>query len=275
MKAGRQDVTTLHARRGLDHTLTVNADAAVLDQLRGKAAGFHKPRIPQPLIEALLLRCVQMLVLCLKLLLEPFLKLAEGCERQIGVYATGCTLRRGARSDRLLAVRALGPRVAVAIVRAFTASLLLRLVLLMAADWLLLGALGFCGRIRFALRRGLACAVAIAIAILGLMIVPVVVPVMPVPAFPIAGCRLIVRPLSLLRLPLLAGRPSARCWPAVLMRPVPALTITLASAWAAVMTPFALALRALKFRLRSAETPDFFEFRLSTLGRRAICRFWG
>ena len=54
---------------------------------------------------------------------------------------------------------------------------------------------------------------------------------------------------------------------------MPALTTPLA-AWTAVMAPFALAFRALKLGLRSAETPDFFEFRLGGFGGGAICRLW-
>ena len=162
--------------------------------------------------------------------------------------------------------------------RALTAALLLRLVLLMAAAGLLLRTLGFRGRISRSLRRCLACALAIAIIVP--MMVPVLVTSMPLPMLPIAGGRLIVLPLSL-RLPLLAGRRSSgRRWPAVMMRPVSALAI---AAWTAVMAPFALAFRALKLGLRSAEAPNFFEFRLGVFGRRArlsflglraICRLW-
>jgi len=62
VKACRQDVTAFHGCSSLLHTLTINADAALLNQFRGKAPRFHKPRVPQPLVESLLLRCAQILV---------------------------------------------------------------------------------------------------------------------------------------------------------------------------------------------------------------------
>ena len=97
--------------------------------------------------------------------------------------------------------------------------------------------------------------------------------VMPLSMLSMPGGRLIRRPLSR-RLDLFAcwrgaRRSSIRRSPAVMMRSVPAL-----AAWTAVMASFALAFGALKLGLWSAETPDFFEFRLSVLGRRAICRLW-
>jgi hypothetical protein len=53
-KACGQNVAASHACGRLEHALPVHPNAAVLDQLRGKAAGFNDPRIPKPLIEALL-----------------------------------------------------------------------------------------------------------------------------------------------------------------------------------------------------------------------------
>ena len=123
------------------------------------------------------------------------------------------------------------------------------------------------------LRRGLARPVAIAIAIVMPMMVPVVVPVRPLPMLSMPGRRLFLlllcRRLTLFRCWPSRRWPSIRRSPAVMMRPVPAL-----AAWTAVMSPFALAFSALKLGLWSAETPDLFEFRLSVLGRRTICRLW-
>ncbi len=56
MQARSQDIAAFYASSGLDHALTVHADKARLDQFRGKAARFNEPRMPKPLIEALLFR---------------------------------------------------------------------------------------------------------------------------------------------------------------------------------------------------------------------------
>ncbi len=114
--------------------------------------------------------------------------------------------------------------------------------------------------------------VAIAIALMRFIMMPVMVAAMPLAMFSRPGRGgLILLPLSL-RLALSPCR--LRIWltGTVMMRSVPALAIPL-PAWAAVMkTPLALALRALELGLRSAETPDLFKFRLGILGRRALYR---
>ncbi len=105
---------------------------------------------------------------------------------------------------------------------------------------------------------------------------PVVVPVRPLPMVTMPGGRLILRlPLSR-RLDLFARWCSGhwrsiRRTPAVMMRPVPAAAL---AARTAVIAPFALALGPVKPGLRSAETPDLFEFRLGALGRGTFCGLW-
>ena len=96
----------------------------------------------------------------------------------------------GAGSDRLPALRARGPRVAAAIMRALAVTLIWwPAVLLRIAARPLLRVLRLGSR---SLRRGLARPVAIAIAIVRLMMVPV----MPLPMLSMPGGRLILLPLS-------------------------------------------------------------------------------
>lgn len=85
VQAGGQNVAAFDACRRFEHTLPVDADTALLDQLCSKAAGFRKPRIPQPLVEALFLPFGQMSILRLQLLLKALLELAQGREGRIGI----------------------------------------------------------------------------------------------------------------------------------------------------------------------------------------------
>jgi len=56
IKACCQNVSASDACGWFEHALPVHPNAALLDQLCGKTAGFHDPRMPQPLIETLLFR---------------------------------------------------------------------------------------------------------------------------------------------------------------------------------------------------------------------------
>ena len=180
-------------------------------------------------------------------------------------------------------MRARGPRVAVAIMRALVAALMRRPgVLRRIARSLPLGALRFGGRVcRRLRRRRLASPVAIPVAIvMPMMVTPVMlatvlVTVMPLPMLSLgAGRRLILLLLSL-RLALFGWRRGIWRTAPVVMRPMPAAFTAALAAWTAMMAPFTLAFRALKPGLWSTETPDFLEFRLGVFGGGAICRLWG
>ncbi len=158
--------------------------------------------------------------------------------------------------------------------RAVIAVMPRRPVVLLQAAGLLLGSLGFRGRVSRCLRRvlgarGRDCAIMLPV------MVPVLVTSMPLP-IPVPAGRLIILALSV-RLPLLplrwqlvAGNPGGgRLTAAVVMRPLPAVP---AIARTAVMASFALAFRALELGLRPAKTPDFFEFRLDVSGRITVRR---
>lgn len=56
MDRRRQNIPAFHIGGGLDDTMPVYPDAARFDQFRSEASRFYKPRMPQPLIEALLFR---------------------------------------------------------------------------------------------------------------------------------------------------------------------------------------------------------------------------
>jgi hypothetical protein len=100
------------------------------------------------------------------------------------------------------------------------------------------------------------------------MMLAVLMVAMPLPMLPRSGGRLILLTFSL-GLALLARSPRRRLTATVVMRPVPALAIPLA-AWAAMMTPLALAFGAIEFGLKPAETPDFLELRLLIRDQRVI-----
>jgi hypothetical protein len=150
--------------------------------------------------------------------------------------------------------------------RAVIAAGLRLAVLMRSAGRPLLASFGFCGLVLRRLRRGLACPIAVAIAIMP-MAVPVLIAATTVgllrPLLAMPDGRLILLPLCL-RLALFARSPGRWLMTTVMIRSV---SVPALAAWTTVMAPFALAFRAFKPRFRPAKTPDLLELRLSVLGR--------
>src|SRR5690348_17171317 len=97
------------SRRGLAHA--VDADMAFLDKLRGAGAGFHDPRMPQELVEAL---PVQISVLAIAR--ELILQRSELGKRRVGI---GGAVARG-RRGRVVAQRR--PALTIALVPSFVST---------------------------------------------------------------------------------------------------------------------------------------------------------